>query len=63
MHQRPSVMVIEYILTDNATLMSTTDLNSYVTYTNDNLIDFSGFTSDELIGQPHNVVRHPDMPK
>lgn len=63
MQQRPSVTDIEYILQDNATLMSTTDLNSYITYTNDSFIEVSGFTSDELISQPHNVVRHPDMPK
>ncbi len=62
MHLRPSVTDIEYILQDNATLMSTTDLYSYITYTNDSFVEVSGFTSDELIGQPHNVVRHPDMP-
>lgn len=53
---------IEYILKDDATLMSTTDTQSYITYTNDSFIEASGFDSSELIGQPHNVVRHPDMP-
>ena len=43
--------------------MSTTDTQSYITYTNDSFITASGFTSDELINQPHNLVRHPDMPK
>ena len=43
-------------------LISTTDLDSRITYCNDAFVAISGFTYDELIGQPHNMVRHPDMP-
>ena len=43
-------------------LISTTDLNSKITYCNDAFVAISGFTREELIGQPHNLVRHPDMP-
>ena len=53
----------EYDFPDNATLMSTTDTSSYVTYANAAFIQVSGFAADEVLGQPHNVVRHPDMPK
>lgn len=53
----------EYSLDDDTTLMSTTDLNSYITHANDTFVQVSGYTLDELIGQPHNLVRHPDMPK
>ncbi|MEY8713056.1 aerotaxis receptor Aer [Mangrovibacter phragmitis] len=63
MRQQPFVTDTEYELTDNTTLMSTTDLQSYITYANDSFIEVSGFSSDELIGQPHNLVRHPDMPR
>jgi len=52
----------EYLFDDHATLMSTTDLNSHITYANDAFIEASGFTADEINGQPHNMVRHPDMP-
>jgi len=52
----------EYELSDGATLMSTTDPQSHVTYANDAFIEASGFTREEIQGQPHNIVRHPDMP-
>ncbi len=44
-------------------LVSTTDLKSYIRYANPEFMAISGFTEEELIGAPHNVVRHPDMPK
>ncbi len=52
----------EYEFPDNATLMSTTDSQSYVTYANAAFIEVSGFSREEIQSQPHNVVRHPDMP-
>lgn len=52
----------EYVFDDDATLMSTTDINSVITYANDAFIEASGFSPEEISGQPHNLVRHPDMP-
>ena len=52
----------EYAFDDEATLMSTTDTSSRITYANDAFINVSGFTPDEINAQPHNLVRHPDMP-
>ncbi len=46
-----------------ATLMSSTDTSSVLTYANSSFVDISGFSRDQLIGQPHNIVRHPDMPR
>ena len=43
-------------------IVSKTDLKGQITYINKDFIDISGFTEAELIGQPHNIVRHPDMP-
>ncbi len=45
-----------------STLLSTTDPDSRITYANGAFIHISGFPRDELMGQPHNMVRHPDMP-
>ena len=53
----------EFEFPDHATLMSTTDTASHVTYANDAFIDVSGFSKEEIHGQPHNLVRHPDMPQ
>ena len=47
----------------NTYLVSRTDLKGCITYCNDAFVEISGFSRDELIGQSHNVVRHPDMPK
>ena len=52
----------EYDYPDDATLMSTTDVDSRIVYANAAFIATSGYTHDELMGQPHNMVRHPDMP-
>jgi aerotaxis receptor len=43
-------------------LISTTDLKGQITYCNDAFVEISGFTRDELIRAPHNLVRHPDVP-
>ena len=44
-------------------LISTTDLKGKITYCNQAFESVSGFSQEELIGQPHNLVRHPDMPQ
>ncbi len=52
----------EYILSENDVLISRTDLKGDITYANPSFIKACGFADDELIGQHHNIVRHPDMP-
>ena len=49
-------------LTDTTLIVSKTDLQGRITYINKDFLDISGFTENELIGEPHNLVRHPDMP-
>ena len=53
----------EFEYADDATLMSVTDTQSNITYANAAFVAVSGFGREEIIGQPHNLVRHPDMPK
>ena len=48
---------------DHLTLMSITDPQGRITYASGSFIDVSGFPLEELQGQPHNLVRHPDMPQ
>ncbi len=43
-------------------LITTTDLKGKITAANDEFSEIAGFTVDELVGQPHNLIRHPDMP-
>ncbi|WP_233873755.1 methyl-accepting chemotaxis protein [Paraburkholderia adhaesiva] len=52
----------EYDFPRDATLMSTTDTQSNITYANAAFVQVSGFDNHEILGQPHNLVRHPDMP-
>ena len=52
----------EYVVRDNATLMSTTDPSSRISYANAAFVEASGYSLEELHNQPHNLVRHPDMP-
>ena len=52
----------EVVLKDTQQLVSKTDLKGRITYVNQDFIDISGYSKDELIGKGHNIVRHPDMP-
>ena len=52
----------EYELAENDILVSTTDLQGRITHCNHVFEASSGFSYDELIGQPHNLLRHPEMP-
>ena len=52
----------EYPFPSTETLLSTTDTSSHIRYANAAFIRTSGYSIDELLGQPHNMVRHPDMP-
>ena len=46
----------------NAKIISVTDRDGIITEVNDTFVQMSGFSREELIGQPQNIVRHPDMP-
>jgi len=44
-------------------VISQTDLEGVITFANRQFCNVSGYKVDELVGQPHNIVRHPDMPR
>ncbi len=52
-----------YELHPGDALVSTTDLRGQITYCNPSFVTISGFERGELIGSPHNLIRHPDMPR
>lgn len=52
----------ELFLDPKRPIVTKTDLKGIITYANPSFIEISGFSEEELVGQPHNIVRHPDMP-
>lgn len=62
MRSNMPVSDIEYVLKDGLSIVSTTDTKGKITYVNPYFIEVSGFSEQELLGSPHNIVRHPDMP-
>ncbi len=53
---------VEHVMQDHETIVSKTDLRGKITYANPDFLNISGFSEAELLGSPHNIVRHPDMP-
>ncbi|MGL9622443.1 MCP four helix bundle domain-containing protein [Bradyrhizobium sp. U531] len=62
MRKNLPVTDVEYQLHDDTMIVSKTDAKGRLTFVNDQFIAVSGFSEDELLGKPHNIVRHPDMP-
>lgn len=53
----------EVTFDENEIIVSKTDLKGVITYSNTVFQRVAGYTESELIGQPHNIIRHPAMPK
>jgi aerotaxis receptor len=62
MRNNQPISQTEYVLKDGAAIISRTDKKGLITDCNEEFVEASGFRREELIGQPHNLVRHPDMP-
>ena len=63
MEYNEAEFLFETQVPEDELIVSRTDLNGMITYANDLFVEISGFTQAELIGQNHNIVRHPDMPE
>ena len=53
----------EWYFPDNAYILSETDDKGIILYANDIFYKIAGYVPDELLGEPHNIVRHKDMPR
>lgn len=62
MRKNLPVTDMEYHFPEHERLISSTDAKGKIKHCNDAFVKTSGFTREELIGKPHNLVRHPDMP-
>jgi len=62
MQYNQSEFLIETEVPDDELIISRTDLQGNITHVNDVFCEISGYDTNELIGKPHSIVRHPDMP-
>lgn len=60
---RPHPTGVERYFRPDEIIVSKTDLKGIITYANRVFIDIAGYREEELLGQPHNLIRHPDMPR
>lgn len=56
-------IIDEEHLFEGRVIISETDTKGIITFANRKFCEIAGYSPDELIGQPHNIIRHPDMPK
>jgi aerotaxis receptor len=52
----------EFDYPESDLIVSTTDAQGRITHCNEAFVSASGYSYEELMGQPHNLIRHPDMP-
>ncbi len=62
MQYNESEFLIETEVPQEELIISRTDLDGNITYANEAFCEISDYEEEELIGKPHNIVRHPDMP-
>jgi PAS domain S-box-containing protein len=62
MQYNESEFLIETAVPEDELIISRTDLQGIITHANETFCEISGYKLEELIGKPHSVVRHPDMP-
>jgi PAS domain S-box-containing protein len=54
---------VERFFPEDEIIVSKTDIKGRITYANETFLNVAGFTEEEVLGQPHNIIRHPDMPR
>ena len=61
--QNAKLTGVERHLAPDDIVVSKTDIKGRITYANQVFLDIAGYTEKEVIGRPHNIVRHPEMPR
>lgn len=54
---------VERFFPEDDIIVSKTDLKGHITYANQTFLDIAGYTEEEILGKPHSIIRHPDMPR
>jgi len=60
---RKHVSGVEVFFEPDDIIVSKTNKQGHITYANDVFLDIAGYTEEEVVGKPHSVIRHPDMPR
>ncbi len=60
---KTSLTRVEQFFEMDELIVSKTDLKGRITYANKTFIDISGYTEDDVLGAPHSIIRHPEMPR
>ncbi len=63
MRTERSVTGVEVFFEEDELIVSKTDLKGRITYANDVFLKIAGYTEKDVLGQPHSLIRHPDMPR
>ena len=61
--EKAHVTGVEVYFEADDIIVSKTNKQGYITYANDVFLDIAGYTEAEVLGKPHSVIRHPDMPR
>lgn len=62
-HETPLLTGVEREFPEDEIIVSKTDPKGRITYVNDVFSQVSGFAEEEVLGEPHSIIRHPDMPR
>lgn len=54
---------VERFFAEDEIIVSKTDLKGHITYANETFLTIASYTEEEVLGQPHSIIRHPDMPR
>jgi PAS domain S-box-containing protein len=63
MHVKESLFMAELLFQENELIVSKTDIHGKITYGNELFLRLSGYAEKELLHRPHNIIRHPQMPR